>query len=53
MVAQRPSMLSHCNKLLYLAAGTQQAFGRTEDVLKRVVPKAPEPVGTPPLRVVG
>ncbi|KAA5595743.1 type I secretion system permease/ATPase [Blastochloris sulfoviridis] len=53
MVAQRPSMLSHCNKLLYLAAGTQQAFGRTEDVLKRVVPKAAEPAGTPPLRVVG
>ena len=39
LIAHRPSAVSNCEKVLHLANGVQQAFGRREDVLRPVVPR--------------
>jgi PrtD family type I secretion system ABC transporter len=52
MIAHRPSALVNCDKILYVANGTQQDFGPRDRVFQKVVQPA-EPVPTPaPLQVV-
>ena len=41
LIAHRPSALAICDKVLYLAKGTQQDFGLKENVLPKVVGRSP------------
>jgi PrtD family type I secretion system ABC transporter len=52
LIAHRPSALAACDKVLFLANGTQRAFGARDEVLHRVLarPVAPAAAG---LKVVG
>ncbi len=52
LVAHRPSALSACDKVLYLANGVQQAFGPRDEVLRKVLVRQTQ-TGPAPLRVVG
>ncbi len=50
IVAHRPSALTVCDKVLYLANGVQQAFGPRDEVLRRALVQTQQSGG---LRVVG
>jgi len=52
LVAHRPSALTVCDKVLYLANGLQQAFGRRDDILRKVLVHPAQPAAAG-LRVVG
>jgi ATP-binding cassette subfamily C protein len=54
LVAHRRSALEHCDKVLFLMNGTQQAFGPRDEVLRRMSPPpaAPAPAAVN-LKVVG
>jgi len=43
IVAHRPSALAHCDKVLYLAGGAQQAFGPRDEILQRILARPPQP----------
>ena len=43
IVAHRPSALAHCDKVLYLAGGAQQAFGPRDEVLQRILARPQQP----------
>ena len=43
IVAHRPSALAHCDKVLYLAGGAQQAFGPRDEVLQRILARPAQP----------
>jgi ABC-type protease/lipase transport system fused ATPase/permease subunit len=46
IVAHRPSALAHCNKVILLGNGTQQAFGPRDEVLAKVMrPQQPAQAG--------
>jgi ATP-binding cassette, subfamily C, type I secretion system permease/ATPase len=53
LITHRPSALAACDKVLFLANGTQHAFGPRDDVMRKVIQqRAPQPaVGN--LKVVG
>jgi ATP-binding cassette subfamily C protein len=51
IVAHRPSALTVCDKVLYLADGLQQAFGARDEVLRRALVQSQPAAGG--LRVVG
>jgi ATP-binding cassette, subfamily C, type I secretion system permease/ATPase len=56
LIAHRPSALAACNKVLFLANGTQQAFGPRDEVLRKILPRAVPPAAAAPqanLKVVG
>jgi ABC-type protease/lipase transport system fused ATPase/permease subunit len=48
LIAHRPSALATCDKVLFLANGTQQAFGPRDEVLQKVLarPAAPQPAAS-------
>ena len=54
IVAHRPSALAVCDKVLYLANGTQHAFGPRDAVLQKVLarPAQKTPAASPALKVV-
>ena len=43
LIAHRPSVLQHCDKVLFLANGLQQAFGPRDEVLRKVLARSPQP----------
>ena len=52
-VAHRPSAVAVCDKLLFLANGTQQAFGPRNEILQKVLaPPTPLPAKGGPIKVV-
>lgn len=55
IVAHRPSALAVCDKVLFLANGSQQAFGPRDEVLQKVLarPAQKTPAASPSLKVVG
>jgi ATP-binding cassette subfamily C protein len=55
IVAHRPSALAVCDKVLFLAGGSQQAFGPRDEVLQKVLvrPAQKIPAAGPSLKVVG
>ena len=54
IVAHRPSALAVCDKVLFLASGSQQAFGPRDEVLQKVLvrPGQKTPAAGPSLKVV-
>ena len=54
IVAHRPSALAVCDKVLYLANGTQHAFGPRDEILQKVLarPVQKTPAASPALKVV-
>jgi ATP-binding cassette subfamily C protein len=42
IVAHRPSALTNCSKVLYLANGSQQAFGPRDEVIQRILARPPQ-----------
>jgi ATP-binding cassette subfamily C protein len=52
LIAHRPSVLSDCDKVLFLSNGTQQAFGPRDEVLPRILARPPQPAPAANLRVV-
>jgi ATP-binding cassette subfamily C protein len=55
LIAHRPSVVAVCDKILFLAEGTQRAFGPRDEVLGQLKPQPPSqppaPGGT--LKIVG
>lgn len=51
MVAHRPSALAHCDKVMLLANGAQQAYGPREETLRKILAPAAPPA-SPALKVV-
>jgi ATP-binding cassette subfamily C protein len=47
LIAHRPSALVTCDKVLFLANGTQQAFGPRDEVLQKVLARPPAPAPAP------
>ncbi len=45
LIAHRPTALAHCNKVLLIGNGTQQAFGPRDEVLSKVMMQAPPQPG--------
>jgi len=43
LIAHRPSALAVCDKVLFLANGSQQAFGPRDEVLQKVLALRPQP----------
>ncbi len=55
IIAHRPSALAACDKVLFVANGTQQACGPRDEVLQKVMQRPPMPapgVGSANLKVV-
>jgi PrtD family type I secretion system ABC transporter len=53
MVAHRPSALAHCDKVMLLANGGQQAYGPREETLRKILaPASPSTPPSPALKVV-
>jgi ATP-binding cassette subfamily C protein len=53
LITHRPAALAHCNKVLYLDSGAQQAFGPREEVLRKALARPVKPaVSGADLRVV-
>jgi len=52
IVAHRPSALASCDKILYLANGSQQAFGLRDEILQKILARPLQPVAAPGLKVV-
>jgi ATP-binding cassette subfamily C protein len=53
IVANRPSALTACDKVLFLANGVQQAFGSRDEILVKLVrPTMPAPAATGGLKIV-
>lgn len=52
IIAHRPSSLTHCDKVLFLANGVQQAFGPREEMLQRFGARPVPAVGAGNLKVV-
>jgi len=52
IVAHRPSALANCDKVLYLANGTQQAFGPRDEVLQKILARPVQPAAASGLKVV-
>jgi ATP-binding cassette subfamily C protein len=52
MVAHRPSALTHCDKVLLLANGAQQAYGPREETLRKILAPAQPAATAPGLKVV-
>jgi PrtD family type I secretion system ABC transporter len=53
LIAHRPSMLSVCDKVLFLANGMQQAFGPRDEVLSKVLARPAPAAASAGLKVVG
>ena len=55
IVAHRPSALAVCDKVLFLANGSQQVFGPRDEVLQKVLVRSAQktPAAGPSLKVVG
>lgn len=54
LIAHRPSALAVCDKVLFLANGTQQAFGPRDEVLQKVLARPVQPAAAGAnLKVVG
>jgi PrtD family type I secretion system ABC transporter len=52
LVAHRPSMMAHVDKIAVLNAGQLQSFGPRDEVLAQMRPRAVPRAGQPPVRVV-
>jgi ATP-binding cassette subfamily C protein len=48
MVAHRPAALAHCDKVMLLVNGTQQAYGPRDETLRKILAPAPQPAAQPP-----
>src|SRR5262245_13040184 len=54
LIAHRPTALAECGKVLVLANGAQQAFGPRDEVMRKVLPRPPQPAAAGGnLKVVG
>ncbi len=53
LITHRPSALAACDKVLFLANGTQQAFGPRDDVMRKVMQQRPPQPAVGNLKVVG
>ena len=52
LIAHRPSALAHCEKVLFLANGTQQAFGPRNEILQRYFARPAQPAAIGNLKIV-
>ena len=52
IVAHRPSALANCDKVLFLSAGAQQAFGPRDEVLQKILARPVQPATGNSLKVV-
>ena len=52
IIAHRPSALVHCDKVLYLANGIQQAYGPREEVMNQLAAAMARPTTEPTLHAV-
>ena len=55
LIAHRPNALAHCDKVLMIANGAQQAFGPRDEVLRKVLARPAQAPAAPAgnLKVVG
>jgi ABC-type protease/lipase transport system fused ATPase/permease subunit len=45
LIAHRPAALAHCDKVLFIANGAQQALGPRDEVLRKILaPSRPAPL---------
>ena len=53
LIAHRPSAMAICDKVLFVANGTQQAFGQRDEVLPKILARPAQPAATAhPLKIV-
>jgi ATP-binding cassette subfamily C protein len=51
IVAHRPSALANCDKVLYVSAGAQLAFGPRDEILQKILARPVQPAAATPLKV--